>query len=810
MINQQVKANYETRLTEVIDEQGKTIVAENNSLILAIDENNFELAVIVKETGSLWLSNPYDKDYDQIATGISREQLGSQLSITYYNRQAQEQIMNSYTDSVALDQVTMEQIEDGVKVTYTLGEEVAGYLIPESISTERFFQFLDQMPADDRQLIEDIYREDEEAGTFNLRTSTAVFIQEDAEIIFNEAGYTIDDYISDNEENEIEGAGGAVFTIPVIYKIEGDNFIASIPVEEVINHDIYTLTQIRLLEYFGTASLADEGYLFVPDGSGALIDFNNGKTNVNRYLGDVYGSDETLTFDQVSNRDKELSVKLPIYGMKKNDQAFLAILEDGETYASIIGDISERADSFNKVFPQYSYLPTGRSSLDEYTGSGILQLYQEEPYQGNFQSRYIFLDGEDANYSGMAKHYQQYLIDAGELPEQKDRQELPFYLELIGGVNVAKSFLGIPFQGIEVLTTYQEANQIVEALSTDDVADIKLTYSGWFNNGYNHYAPYRVSTIHSLEKDLNLNDFSTKMQANDIPLYFDVDFGYIYDERFYDGFSTSNHATRYFDNTLATLTDQNLASGNIGRETQSNPSKYILNSSFLDRFVGHFLDQIDGKAINHLSLRTVTSSLSSDFSTNNFMDRQASMNYIVDALDRLKDDEMSLLASNSNAYAFKHVDHIVDAPMDSNRYLIFDESIPFYQMVLSGYIDYAGQPLNLTDDYQHELLKTIETNAGLSFKWIHAPDHLLKETAYQDYYSVQYQNGYDKAVDLYHQLNDQLSAIQGQKMIDHERIEEDVYRVGYENGVNVYVNYSNKTVQHNQLNIEANNFVVEE
>lgn len=803
----QVQAQ-EADVLEEIEAQGKSIVAENETLILAIDERNYSVAIANKENGSIWLSNPVDPNVDEIATGVSKDKLSSQLSLSYINLAGQVATMNSYTDSVEYDQVVTELTDNGIKVTYTLGEEISGYLIPDIISSERFQMFLDQMGEDERRAVEDIYREDEEGGLFLLRTGTAVFIQEEAQEYFANAGYTVEDYHADNEANGIETTGGAVFEISVLYELDGEDFIASILSEEIVNSDSFNLTNVSFLEYFGTASIEDEGYIFVPDGSGALIYLNNGKTNAARHIADVYGSDESLTYMQLTSRDKEMSNRLPVFGMKKNDQAFLAVIEDGDAYGRIVGDISGRADSFNKAFSDFRYLPNGRASLDEMTGSGILQLYQQEPYQGNFQVRYRFLTGDEANYSGMVNSYREYLQSRNKFPDVNNRESLPFYLGLTGAITTDKSFFGIPYQGTEVLTSYAQAQTILNQLLSDSITNIRVKYAGWFNGGLNHTYPSKINPIRQLNNDLSLEDFLIFSQSVDIPVYFDVDFSYVYQDTLMDGFSTEQQANRYLDNSLVTILDESLVSGDVGRETTTNLPKYLLNPSNYESVIDDFMNDIPLDEMNSLSLRTLTSTLVSDFSRNNFVDRQSSLDLTVSSMSKLKEQTSRLMASNANAYAFNYVDDIILAPMTSNKYAITDESIPFYQMLLSGYIDFSGQPLNLTGDYQEELLKTIETNAGIFVEWIAEPNYILKETQHQDLYSVYYGNWYEQIEELYHTLNTELEAVQGQAITLHQQIDTDVYEVTYANGVKVIINYLSRPVQYEGNTVEAKDFLV--
>lgn len=46
------------------------------------------------------------------------------------------------------------------------------------------------------------------------------------------------------------------------------------------------------MEYFGSADSTEEGYIVVPDGSGALINFNNGKVQLSSEMSiPLYGED---------------------------------------------------------------------------------------------------------------------------------------------------------------------------------------------------------------------------------------------------------------------------------------------------------------------------------------------------------------------------------------------------------------------------------------------------------------------------------------------------------------------------------------
>ena len=145
----------------------------------------------------------------------------------------------------------------------------------------------------------------------------------------------------------------------------------------------------------------------------------------------------------------------------------------------------------------------------------------------------------------------------------------------------------------------------------------------------------------------------------------------------------------------------------------------------------------------------MTEKVSADFSLKNPVDRETSVDNYRSSFDYLTEQNIELLGRNSSQYAFDYLKDIVEIPTHSNEYLILDETIPFYQMVLHGYIEYAAKPLNLEADLETEYLKAVESGAGLYFTWIYRENSKLKDTLFGNYFSVNFDNWYDEAMEKY-------------------------------------------------------------
>jgi len=104
------------------------------------------------------------------------------------------------------------------------------------------------------------------------------------------------------------------------------------------------------LPYFGASDSNSDGYLFIPDGSGALIYANNGKTTAQPYNRRVYGTDYAMQPTAEFSTVELAQIHLPVFGIKDNDQAFLAVIENGDAIARIEATVYGMRDSFNRVW----------------------------------------------------------------------------------------------------------------------------------------------------------------------------------------------------------------------------------------------------------------------------------------------------------------------------------------------------------------------------------------------------------------------------------------------------------------------------
>lgn len=158
----------------------------------------------------------------------------------------------------------------------------------------------------------------------------------------------------------------------------------------------------------------------------------------------VYGVDETAQSYTVV--EDTVNAMMPVFGIKRENSAIFAEITGGDTMAAIVADVSGNINSYNYVYP--SFLLRGSEKFGIW-GNGVsadLPTLEKDIYDINYTVTYAFLERENASYSGMANYYRNELVNRGVLRKKDEKQDsIPFYLDIVGGVKLQKSFLGVPY-----------------------------------------------------------------------------------------------------------------------------------------------------------------------------------------------------------------------------------------------------------------------------------------------------------------------------------------------------------------------------
>ena len=121
----------------------------------------------------------------------------------------------------------------------------------------------------------------------------------------------------------------------------------------------------------------------------------------------------------------------------------------------------------------------------------------------------------------------------------------------------------------------------------------------------------------------------------------------------------------------------------------------------------------------------------------------------VALLNGIKASGQKIMTNMGNDYTLGVTDFITNMDLNGSGYTILDAAVPFYQIAIHGYVNYAGEALNLTADCEEELLKSAEYGAGLYFSLMDADATELQNTKYTQYFGANYEASKDELFAIY-------------------------------------------------------------
>lgn len=790
------------------------LAAENDTLKLYVNTSSGAVAVVDKRNGNITYSNPTDADEDSIASGTNKDYLKSQLIVDYFNTTRTQGTFDSYSYCAERGQLEVESIANGVRFLYTMGDLSSETgIVPRYISADTLEKVMERMSEEGRTFTKKKYTESKVADNYyELLEATVKGASQLRKLnnYFTEAGFTEEEYIAEMEGSGVEGLIPISFEIPLEYRLNGDAVDVSIPLSEVKENGGGSIFRIQMLRYFGAAGTEEEGYMLVPNGSGALINFNNGKMGTSPYSEYVYGLDPLSA--EYTVRENTTDTKLALYGIFRKDSAVFATIEDGASYALLSAYVSGKVNEYNFVYPTFVVRGNDKLSMFGTTGNEAdIPIVETNHYDANLTVKYTMLTEENADYSSAANYYRDRLVREGKLTaEETTGDDLKFYYDVLGGVGMTKFFLGTQYQGMYAMTTFEEAEDIYTDLYDSGITKQVMNFQGWMNRGYYHDVANKIRIPHALGGKSDLEALSSRMAADGNTFYADVAFQKVtFISRRY---SYGNETSRYYG--AGYVAEFGLVNPATLRQTSGlgyeENHYYLISPKFLHRYTDAFVKKIGKYDIGGISLRDLGNELHSDKKRTHIIDREAALDVVTAALGDMKDTGKSILLNAGNDYAFGYADDMINVPLSSNDYYIIDETVPFYEMLIHGYIDYAGSVINLSDTYEKSdiVLNLVENGAAphFMFSWENSSD--IKTTALNRFYSTSYENWKDDAVAIYNEVNGALKYVTGAAMIKHETLDSGVKAVTYSNGVVIYINTGNSDKTVNGVTVPAKGYLV--
>lgn len=782
------------------------VVIGNEHISLTLDSKTAHFTVLEKVSGKAYRSVPLETE--EFTPKVEQQ---SEVLLTYYDGNSTKMSMNSYENSVAGESFEVKTDGSAIRVYYSIQKSKQRIFVPPVISQKTFEeQILTELESGPKRRLKGFYTLNEAEGRYELNDSAGEHNYSEITGYMDAAGYTPEDYAKEAEELDLDSSAGenmpAGFLIPVEYTLTEKGFSATILTDKITSDsDNYKLTNVELLPWFGSCGSTDSGWLMVPDGSGAIIELaqKGGAT----YSQGLWGSD--LAVESSVKATVMQNAGLPVFALHNGNEAFFAEVTGAAPAATINAETCGNEITQSHIYADFNIRAFDLSDIGAIRKQAVFNIYASD-YMAEFpQVSYTLFGEAGTTYSDMANTYREQLVQRGvleALPEENDKTVL--YLDFTGYETTDESFLGISVEGQTVLSTIGEIETALKELEARGVSGYQIRLKAYANGGI--YS--RVSNGFQIDKNVGtikeLQALAQSLTEQGGTLYLENNISTVFTAG--NSFKKMTHAVRGLKKTIVKAIDYDL----IARTRAEAENKFYLTSpAYYDSLTENFIETLE-KESGDLSLYGYSwsdfgSKLYSDFHVAMAYDRTQAVHAATEAVRRAKDSFDRIITDGSNSYVLSETTAVLNIPLRSSFLSCESYSIPFYQMVIHGYVDYAGAPMNTGGDMEGNYLASVESGANLYYSFYTSDEEPLKETqAGTLIYPTYIAASYDKVEEQYKEFDELFAGLRNRIIVAHERAAEQVFVTTYEDGTQIAVNYGKTEETVNGRTVPARGFVM--
>lgn len=831
------------------------VTSEDGRYSLYADVYSGEVAYRDNLLGQTQFTNPYNLNaVSPLSSRDIKSKLMSQIIIRYLDND-KELYYYSFNEAAERGQIKIKNIKNGIRVEYSIGREETRKLVPKMIEKTRFEEQIRDNMTDsgyamgmltayyalkdpsDPELTDTAVKDMLSAYPITKEMPVYVFdsaasareMNEIEELILNYCPlYTFDELDKDHELVQYEGtdAAPAQFKMALEYYLDNGTLKVRFPVNGLRFDDTaFQLTSIQILPYFGSGSYSNKGYMFTPDGSGAIIRFEDfaglsGKS----VTGKVYGQD--FAFYTITGQHQE-SVRMPMFGLVENEEkyvqeivetpvdpyydafgnyieneviretvntlvneekGFFAIVEEGESLATITTETGGKQHNFDSIYTSITPRQRDTYNISETVSgaaSAMWTVTSKRKYTDNYTIRITMLnsgvfaekkgltedDYYEASYMGMVNIARDYMEERGlitRLREDDVQKDIPLYIETFGTVPTTEKILSFPIEVQTPLTTFEDMKEMTTRLNEKGITNINYKLTGFFNGGLAYSVPYEAEVEKNAGGEEGFKDFIAYAKEKDLGVYPDFDFVWadIRENDMFSGLNRRKHLIKAMNSKYVSLRVYTPLYQQYAKTTYLAVSP-VYYEHFYESFAKDYtkLDPIG------ISVSSLGQYLNSDFDKKEPFHREDNKGYTAELFQQLKADYGNVMTEGGNYYTLPYITDILNMPIDSSSFINTSQTIPFMGMVLHGYKNFTGMAMNNAGDMDYQILKAIENGAGVYFQLSYRNTEKLKTNGnFSKYYSINFDIWENDVVEVYSTLNEVLADLQTKLIVDHEFI----------------------------------------
>lgn len=784
-------------------------IAETDRLSLSLTADHCGVVILDKETGVTWASGMNDPTFTGKIAGLNLKKANSLITVNITNL---VKGAGSITNAVLLNDkklaTSYELIEGGVRVHYTLGsyrlklyveitleEDTVLVRVPyEGISNYYELEIPKNItlatPAGEKLVLSygtvcRVYTELNEAGKA---------VEKTGDPYEGLVACTYDSQKFQMDAALINRTVGKILTLPGDYKAEGGLVAATLDGETLhmpaalINSlagdaDVFSIVSIDMMPFLCSGSDNADGFLFYPDGPGAILAFDDQAhyKEVAQFFS-VYGNPEKQNAVLDFFDEEDPIVMMPVYGISIGGNALLCVVEEGAESTRIAVNPSTKILAINNVYANFQYR---RGFDDMRVTSRSIKTYDKRAMDTDYALRLLFLPAGQCTYSDMAVAYRTYLLEDCDFGRMSTGKTVAIDLFMSAPED------GLLFDTQRTVTTLKEASAIMDEMQQRGVTGVQYALKGWSKGGYGN-TPDRFPVEGSVGSNKALAELMNKAADMGNGLMLTVNF--VQADKDSWGYSKRNDVI-YLSN-YAILTNE--------EEDTFLLSPEAMRAKF-DAFAKTAVKlQVGGVRFEFVG-RCVTFNYNNGHYHTSAQALDVYEGMLADAAAKLQ--VVSVEGGNIATARLAHL--MTNVPYEDSGYQFTTTSVPFYQMVMHGVRDYTATPGNLSSDLDREMLRWVEMGYMPYFELTWGSTEDLMYTDYQSLFTAQYTAWIDEVAEISAAFaTGDLAQVRTALMMRHECVAAGVYKVTYDNGCVVIVNYNDQDAAVDGLTIPAMDYIV--
>ena len=564
--------------------------------------------------------------------------------------------------------------------------------------------------------------------------------------------------------------------------LEGETVLVRVPYEGIDCYSDFSIVSIDLMPYLCSGSDNAEGFLFYPDGSGAILDFQDyAHFKELAQTFSVYGNAEKNNGMLDFYDQEDPTVMMPVYGVSIAGNAMLAVIEEGAETARITVSSSTKIVAVNYVYANLQYR---RGFDDMRVTTRAIKTYDKNAMETDYSVRLMFLDAGKNSYSDMAVAYRDYLMDGG---LTADITEQAVAIDL---------FMSAPEEGLlfdtqRTVTTLAEASAILDAMDAAGVQKVWYSLKGWAKGGYGSL-PDRLPVEGAVGSAKELTALMQKAESLGSQMSLALNIV----EAAADSRTYSKRNDVVYMSNYAILTDP-------------EEENFILSPEVIREKYDAFAAKAAQHSVSGVRFERMGQYIPFNYNRGHYHTTAQAQEVYRQILQDASERFGAVSVQGGAIWAAPYAAVMTEVPYEDSGFQFTTEAVPFYQIVMHGLRSYTGTPGNLSSDLDREFLRWVEMGYMPYFELTWDSTEELMYTNYQSLFTAQYTAWMDEVAQIARAFTEgDLAQLRTALILEHTRLSGDVVRVRYDNGTTVYVNYGSEDAQADGLTIPAMDYLV--